>query len=464
MIEQGGHVNENRQSDSSMNRPLLAAGVVICLVLGALMWLWSDRIWPELVMTPVLLAGFHFYSKVNISWKRLIVLLTAITVVVYGAVLAGQMRQNLNTHPEWDFHLFWVFGQASSHGLNPYEQANLLPILEPLSPSQDLLTEFYFFHAPPTLFLFAPLGWFNYDTALLVWFIILSVNLLGDVVLLWRLFLRSSGYYGLLLVAAITFMCYATRLNFLYAQLNFLLLLSVLLFWFFYPRMQSGLGLTLGIITKPIMLVGFLFLVLRRRWKIIASCLAGLAVLSLATILVYGSDMFFQYFKANPISQSMPNSLYSEIVNQSLLATILRVTHADLTSGSPLFNPLFLGTSLILTAITAYIVYRLDEAQWEWGMALTVVLGLLLFPKTLSHYSLLLLVPMFLLWRERDLLPGKHWTAIVMLTAMQLMIHIQSGGVTFGAILLAFIAVAGVGLLMLHGGLGSVVKARHAEA
>jgi hypothetical protein len=97
-------------------------------------------------------------------------------------------------------------------------------------------------------------------------------------------------------------------------------------------------------------------------------------------------------------------------------------------------------------------------------MALTIILGLLLFPKTLSHYSLLLLVPMFLIWRERDLLPGKHWTAIVILTAIQLMIHIQSGGVTFGAFLLAFIAVAGVGLMLIHGGLSSGVTTRTATS
>lgn len=432
------------------NAPVLLIGALLgCLALGVLMWFWNDRAVLKLAVTPLLLLGFHYYAGVNQNWKRLIYLFTFIVAVVYLAGMLAVILNNLVIKPEWDYKLYWVFGQVSSHGLNPYEQANLLRFLEPLSPSADLLREFYFFYEPPTLFLLAPLGWFDFDTGFRVWYILLTVNLLVDVWLLWRIFLPSSGHFGLVFTAAFTFITYPTWANLLFAQLNYFLMLTLLLFWLAYARASSGVWLALSIITKPIMLIGFFFLLLRRRWKLIAASVLALLVLELAAALVYGPALFTKYLGSNPISESMPNSLYNEPINQSLLATILRLTKVNVEAVSPLANPVFWVAAVILTIFSAYLIIRLDEARWEWGLSLTLALGLLIFPKTLSHYALLLLPCMFLLWRERSLFAGRPWTVILLLTVLQFVIHYEAGVKTFFAFVLIFVVLSGSSLWMI---------------
>ncbi|MCP4357570.1 MAG: hypothetical protein GY796_06095 [Chloroflexi bacterium] len=64
--------------------------------------------------------------------------------------------------------------------------------------------------------------------------------------------------------------------------------------------------------------------------------------------------MFFSYFTHNPILNEMENYLYVEIVNQSLLATILRLTAFDF-SASPFVQPLFLGLGMMITVVSAFL-------------------------------------------------------------------------------------------------------------
>lgn len=425
------------------NSPIgLVLGAGIAGGIAVAVWQWMGRDWLPLVYIPFMLIGYHYRNQYS---KMLRVAYTGLLLVIIGifTVAAFQrMRANIVEPPVWDFHLFWTFGRASAEGMNPYEQDNLLRLAASLNPDESLIAEFYFFHAPPTLFLFAPLGWFDINTAYLVWYVLNGIVLLLNIFLIWRLFADDRSLLSLLFVVGIVMGTAPTITNLYYGQLNFLLLLLVLLLWRDRDKPIAGMWFVLGIFVKPIILILGLYFLLRRRWQSLGIALVTGMVVYSATSLVYGANLFAGYLSNNPIISSMPLYLYNGPVNQSLLATILRLTDTDLGSGLPLLQPLFLIVAAILTLLTAWLVYREREDSTGTGVVLTLALALLIFPKTLTHYSFLLLLPLFLVWKNRETLSGGLFVALAFFTMVEILMRIESGRLTFFAYLLTWCFIA----------------------
>ena len=62
----------------------------------------------------------------------------ATLVLIYSAKIILLMRSNIADPPEWDFKLYWLYGQALAQGLSPYQHTNLLRIAQPLNPKQRI--------------------------------------------------------------------------------------------------------------------------------------------------------------------------------------------------------------------------------------------------------------------------------------------------------------------------------------
>jgi len=382
------------------------------------------------------------YAPVFRRWRPVLIILLIVIIAIFGIHNLRTMIANVNTPPVWDFQLFWIFGRASAHGLNPYDQANLIQEAQPLGTLNQMISELYFFHLPPTLFLFAPLGWFeDVHTAYLVWYVFHTAILIVDILLLWRLFLDSDKF-SLLFCAAFVLSFFPTRSNIVVGQLNFLMMFFLLLFWAEREKPRSGLWLALGIITKPIMAFVLLYVVLRGQWKSLAIGLLSLIALSAGTILVYGPEMFFDYFLSNPVAEKMPNYLYVEIGNQSLLGVVLRAGNFDFQTGSPILYLPYLIPTILLTAVTAWFVYRLDGAKDELALSLVVVLALIIYPKALWHYSFILLTPLLFVWHERKQFPGGNWGAGVFIALNFIIVYIDKGSFTFAAFVMLWAAFA----------------------
>lgn len=120
--------------------------------------------------------------------------------------------------------------------------------------------------------------------------------------------------------------------------------------------------------------------------------LAGITFLSIVT---FGSDVFMSFLR-HP-TPDVPGYVYTEGVNQSLLATILHLSLCGTIKESPSFNPLYLGMSWLLTLITMWVVIRNND---EWLILSTLFLAFIIYPTTLAHYSVFLIVPMVLLLQQ----------------------------------------------------------------
>jgi hypothetical protein len=210
------------------------------------------------------------------------------------------------------------------------------------------------------------------------------------------LFLKDYGVLGLFLVAALVLRMEPARSTFYFAQTNFLTLLFFLVFWRNRSKEWGGIWLALCVVVKPYMAILYLYPLLTRKWKVLATAVLTLLTLTFLSILVFGSDVFLSFLK-NPIPKT-PSWNYIEMTNQSLLATILRFVPTQTTNEAPLINPLYLGISLLLSSITVWVTSMRKNSD-EWVILSILFLALIIYPANQMFYSVFLIVPVVLLLR-----------------------------------------------------------------
>jgi hypothetical protein len=396
-----------------------------------------------LLLVPALLVGYHQRGRLRARGRAGLIGFMLAIIMFFAADIVRAMLANFANLPEWDFKLFWLFGRVAAQGQNIYQPEFLHALAVPLHPSDEMMRELFFFYPPPTMFLFAPLGWFEIHTALVVWYMFNAAIIGLDIYLLWRIFLKHDGHMGLLLAAALLLMLPASKLTIMYAQTNFIVLLALLLFWLWRDRPRGAIWLAIGLFVKPLLVFLPLYLVLRRRWRLLCSIAVAGSSMLLLSAAVFGPNTVLSYFTANPVVNSTPVAFYTEEVCQSLLATILRLTRYDFSNSSPYTQPLFLLSALIITAVTSWLIYKLEESQADWMLALATVLALLLYTRTLTHYSVLLIAPIALIWSRRQQLPGQAWSAIAFITVEYTLINLGNGWI-FLAMALSWLALVGV--------------------
>ena len=256
---------------------------------------------------------------------------------------------------------------------------------------------------------------------------------------MWRLAFHD-GAWELLLVALLTLLLHSTRETVRCTQVNFLSLLLLLAFWETRQRAIGGLWLGLAIVVKPVFFLLPVYLLIRRHW----ATLGGLVATAIATcafsIAAFGPRMFFSYFTANPVTLDVPDYFYTETVNQSLLATTLRWTQLDLAIHSPYDNPLFWSLAALLTGVTLWVTWRAPAGADDWLLGTWLLLSLLLFPKTLAHYGVLLLLPILLLWAHRHHFPGGAWMVAGLIGLLYISVYAEqaTGGMILVWLALAF--------------------------
>lgn len=379
-----------------------ASGVMFALEWFVGRW-WSFLVLPLLV--PTLLLGGERRRAVDPRMRAACEGLVAAVILVFGAAAAQIMLLNIGHPPEWDFPVFWLNARVALQGLNFYEPDHVLRVADATSAFSDsFMSQLPFKYPPPTMLLLLPFGAFPMKTGLAVWYVVQIIALALDVMLLRRLFSNAAGWFGLSLTAALVLVHRPVLVTFTVAQTNFIVLLMVLLYWRDHATARSGVWLALGALVKPLVVLVLLHPLARRRWRTLAAATVTLAAASALSVLVFGPRTFTAYFTRDP-TLGAPSLLYTEPVNQSLLAVVLRLSGWTATGTAPIFHPIFIASGLVLAAITFGLVSRTDgssdASSDDWGIALTIALSLLLYPGTLLHYGVLLIAPMLLIWERR---------------------------------------------------------------
>lgn len=360
---------------------------------------------------------------------------------VFSLDLILSMSNNVATVPEWDFHLLWGYGLAAVNRVNPYESGTLYQLIQSINPSPELQSELFFFYPPPSLFIFLPLGYFDINQAYAVWYVIQVLFLGGFIYLMWKLFLPKLDILHILFISTLIMVYGPIKDTLMFGQTNIIMLFFLLLFWYKRNHWQGGIWLVIAIFVKPIAAVLLLYVVLKKRWSIVISMAITGMIISLFTILVFGSSTFFAYFLDNSIVNDLPAYLYREDINQSLLGAILRWTNLDLTQQSP-YSPLYIIIAILLASITSLVILFVDEERENWILCLCLTLILLIYPKTLTHYGIILIIPILLLFAWHRKVP-LQWFTIPITVALIFNLRFQNSHY-FISFLLSYIIVHGL--------------------
>ncbi len=343
------------------------------------------------------MVGRARYRQLS-PYIRALFAIALICVAAKGIWRVVMMAASNTRHPpDWDFQIFWIDGVMAARGLNFYDSALATQLAAPFHPSLGFAQAALaapFLYPPPSIFWFVPLGWMDIHKAALVWYIIQFACLIGSILVLSLTFLKTLSAINIAFTTALLLMVHATFWNVADAQTVFLLLLFVSLAFRHRNKPWGGAWLALAILVKPFVVVVLLYPLLRRNWRSLAASTATLLAATIATFIIFGPKVFASY-AAIPF-QALPMSMYTEIDNQSLLAWILRITHS--ATRLPPGYVILAGLSGIL------LLWRLvttGKGSGAAGFTLILTFGLLLYPASLRSYTVLLILPILVLYNAR---------------------------------------------------------------
>jgi Glycosyltransferase family 87 len=326
----------------------------------------------------------------------------------YGYGLVHAAAGNVHAPREWDYACFWLYGHIAAAHQNIYDPAVFARFPSPFTLGDDFRTAVLnvgFPYPPPSIVLFLPLAFVgSVPGGLAAWYGVGFAALAAAAWVLARAFMPAEGWRSALLVFAIIAALPATLVTVNNAQTNFLLLLLVALAFSARGTAAGAVWEVLAIWVKPYAAVLLLLDFVRRSWgRLLTALVTAVASVAAAT-LILGPATVWSYVSSNPGARE-PAYAFTETFNQSLLATVLR-THATLPQHvSVLHEPLYLAGALLLAGLTVALCLR-TTVNPEAAFGATLLLGLIVYPGSLSSYGVILVVPMLILWRYRTAFPG----------------------------------------------------------
>lgn len=362
----------------------------------------------QLGVAALLLLGLACAGGARLRVRQIIGSLALATVALQGWALFSIVRSGVRQPREWDFLCFWLWGRLGASGSDFYTPGAASAFTSGLRLSETFERDILavgFWYPPPSMLLMAPLGLTSPELALAGWYLLQAGALLASAWLLQRCFLRELGRTGLFLTLALVLTWPSVRTTFWYAQSHPLVLCLALLALRDLGNARAGVWSALAVIVKPYTLLWFGALALLRNGRALklgALVLLGLCVL---TATLFGPREFVTYLLDNPLRRT-DIAVHSDPVNQSLFATALRLTHMESYARHPLVEAQFVVLALSFLGMTGVVVKKLARSAPEVGFTLALTAVLIVYPSTLSHYSILLLIPLFALWSRRALFPG----------------------------------------------------------
>ena len=408
---------------------------VVVPILGSIPTSYLVRAIAALVLVPLLLAMRDKADRSTGVSGAAGAALPGFALLGFGAVAALVLRTVILHPPEWDFYAFWVRMKVASQGLDFYDPRHYVGMQELYGFSDAFRREVLdpgFNYPPQTMLFLEPFGFLEPHTAVVAWAMLLVAGFVAATLLLHRLFLRDRGLPGLALAGALVLMIPATVSTLRVLQTNSLTLALLVLFWRDRERPRAGVWLALLPVVKPYLGLLWLWPIARRQFRVIAAIALTSAAVAALTAIFFGPDVFARFF-ARDVVHSHPGWIYSQTVNQSLHSTIVRMLGVPDARNSPLEVPLTLVLSGALVLVAVWNAWGARGSAQPWALAHLLLVNLIVYPGSLQHYHLLLLVPMLLAWSDRDRVPGGTRGTIALITGTWALCLVPTGAAVFWA-------------------------------
>jgi hypothetical protein len=252
-----------------------------------------------------------------------------------------------------------------------------------------------FNHPPFEALLFAPLAYFSYSTAFLIWTLV-SLSLLGSTFFLLRMYgvtftlsdrliLIGAGFYPVLAVL-------------IQGQDSLWVLMAYVLAFFALKREEeswAGCMLAIGLL-KPQLVVPFVFIqALRGRWKFIAGFSAAGCLLLLLSLLLVGPATLAHY-AAMPFQMTEKEGLRTFYIFPSTMPNLrglLYIFFGEFVSPAALG----VGTVVLSLGLVGWAAsVQKNAAAFDLDFGLSIAVTMLVSFHLLLHDLSLLILPVFL--------------------------------------------------------------------
>jgi hypothetical protein len=367
--------------------------------------------------------------------------LTAVLAVIAVFQLVDFVRLafgQLQHPPLWDFRAFWMFGLAAAAHHNIYDPASYQVYRALLNPGGDpefntIAINIGMPYPPPAVLLVYPLGLITkMSSAMLLWYAMIFSAMAASIVLLWRVFFAADGYAGLAVAAILTFSLSSSRMTIALTQVTFFVLVLLLLFWRERTPWRSGMWLAPLIVLRPLFVLLAIYFIVRRQWSALASLAATTVALVAVSIPLLGPNGLASYVLHNPTQRYPGTYFVGSQCLYKLLATLNGPHEGYFSLAS---HPLYDGIALLCLAAVAVVCALRAGRQRDACLALLMLAGLWLYPSTDTHYCVVLLVPMGVVWRNQTQL-GLSPAAVVGYFAVQyLLLDVRDGASTTGLLI-----------------------------
>ena len=336
---------------------------------------------------------YYFYEKENNALKTIIRIVYYTTFIYVFYFFVIRLNTRINSFQVWDFTSFYLWGKVAAQGLNFYlpESSQIVfnSLQLPASNYEDFIEAIVnvgFLYPPPTMFYFFALGFMPFDFAFKVWVIFILLFLVACIYLVYTEFLRTSGIKGVLLVLILFLIFPSVNFTIVCVQTNFIVLFYLLLLRKYADHKFAGILLALAFLTKPFMLIFGLLFLISKNWKAIIYFIGSSILLAVISVIAFGIETFTSYF-LNNATQRLPIWQFSEDINQSLHAVLLR---ANLIAIDQPWVYIIIATVILITTLI-YLFYLQKKKQYDFIWAILLLVGLLIYPGTLSYYAVVLL-------------------------------------------------------------------------
>ncbi|MGC4034398.1 MAG: glycosyltransferase family 87 protein [Chitinophagaceae bacterium] len=339
-------------------------------------------------------------DKIKIVARTVFYLLFISSIVTFiGIAINGILHPSI-----WDFSCFYLYGKVAVGGYNFYVPENFQHVYSTLGFPEshyrvlfDEVLNVGFPYPPPTMLYFVSLGFLSYKAAVVVWTIFILFFAFGSIYLLYTLFFKGYKLNGLMLVSVLFLNFSPAKATLGALQTNFILLFYLLLMKKYSDKGVAGIVLSLAIFTKPYMAVFGLFFLLRKKWKACIYFAISTIIITGIAFAIFGKTPFVTYLTNNP-SHRLPVSVFSEGFNQSLHAVLIRA--GVITVGATSMYK-YIAAGIMLFTIF-YLVFLIRQKLYDYMLPVLLLIGLMVYPGTLSYYGVVLMFIMLQFFNERN--------------------------------------------------------------
>lgn len=290
-----------------------------------------------------------------------------------------------------DFYTYYIAAKAFHAGFPAY----LMDLNDFKAMASSLHIEHYaspYYYPPLTAqillgLLFLPVQW-----AYFIWLILSALALIGSVFLL-----TGKEYFLEKLFVVFAFTC--TSATFYCGQINAFLLLSLCLAYYGITRQKNecaGFGLAIGVMFKILPVAHWCYLIWQGKFKTAMWALGFILLLFLVSLPLVKIQSWIDFYHLM-LRYSQPKQLMDLPTNQALSGLIARFVY-DPEQAIKIWD----FTRVVLLVMTALICLPIKKtpAIFDWEFSLVTLTINLFMPYSWYHQNILLLIPIFLLWKN----------------------------------------------------------------